>query len=86
MDEEKETAKLTIKMILPDRPYQILKWGALIAIPALGTAYNALSLVWQLPYGSAVLQTCAIVGALIGALIGISSRNFYKTQDKGDDL
>ena len=68
-------------MKLPDKLYNILKWAALIGINAFGNAYEQLSAVWQLPYGSEVMRTCSIISVLIGALIGISTYNYYKQFD-----
>jgi len=62
-------------MILPDRVYDALKWAALIALPAFGSAYAGLSALVGLPYGDVVPECCVVVGALIGALIGVSSHN-----------
>ena len=49
----------------------------MIALNAVGTAYKALSMIWNLPAGEEVQQTCAILSVLLGALLGISSVNYY---------
>ena len=53
--------------------YDALKWIALVALDALGIAYESLAQVWNLPFGDEVMKTCTIVSVLIGALIGVSS-------------
>lgn len=64
--------------------YDFLKWLALVALDAIGVAYEALAGVWSLPYGSEVAKTCTIISVLIGALIGISSvknANTFEVED-----
>lgn len=60
------------KYWLPDNVYKALKWAALIAIPAIGLTYQALSGIWALPYGGEVMQTCTVAGLACGVLIGAS--------------
>ena len=66
-------------MRLPDKVYDVLKWIALIALPACGTLQSVLSGVWGLPYGEEVLSTITAVGTFVGALLGISTVNYNKT-------
>ena len=56
--------------------YDVLKWIALVALDALGVAYESLANVWNLPYGDEIMKTCTIVSILIGALIGVSSHKY----------
>lgn len=65
-------------MRLPDKVYDVLKWVALIALNAVGLCYRTLAMIWNWPFGEQVQQTCAAISVLIGALIGISSANYYK--------
>ena len=64
--------------------YDALKWIALVALDALGVAYESLANVWNLPYGDEIMKTCTILSILIGALIGISSHK-YKNIKVDDD-
>ena len=52
--------------------YDALKWIALVALDAIGLAYDELSQVWGLPYGEQIYKTCTILAILIGTLIGVS--------------
>lgn len=70
--------------MLPDKIYNVLKWLALVAIDAVGVAYQALALVWGFPYGNEVLTSCTVISTLLGTLIGISAAA-YKKQVKADD-
>ena len=58
--------------------YDWLKWIALVALDALGFAYNEVSQVWGWPYGEQIYKTCTIVAALIGVLIGVSGIRYSK--------
>lgn len=64
--------------------YDALKWIALVALDALGIAYESLAQVWNLPLGDEVMKTCTIVSVLIGTLIGVSSSK-YKKLEVDDD-
>ena len=67
-----------MKTLLPDKVYEVLKWLALIAVPALGEAYARLANVWNLPYGSQINETALIITFILGALIGISTVHYNK--------
>lgn len=38
-------------MMLKNKTYDLLKWVALILLPALGALYFGLASIWGLPYG-----------------------------------
>lgn len=59
-------------MKMPDKIYDVLKWVALIALPALSVFYFTLSKIWGLPYGAEITATIDAVALLIGSLIGVS--------------
>lgn len=65
-------------MILPDKVYNVLKWVALVALPALGTLYFALSGIWGWPYGEQIVGTIMALCTCIGSLIGISTLSYNK--------
>lgn len=65
-------------MELSNKTYDVLKWIALIALPAIGTLYFALAGIWDLPYGEQVVGTITAVDTFLGALLGISSVNYSK--------
>lgn len=58
--------------------YDILKWIAMVVLPALGTLYFALAGIWDFPYGEEVVGTITAVDAFLGALLGISTANYNK--------
>lgn len=67
--------------MLSNKTYDILKWIAQIALPATGTLYFALSSIWGFPYGEQIVGTITAVDAFLGALLGISSNQYYKMHE-----
>ena len=65
-------------MKLKNGAYDILKWIALICIPALATFYVALAGVWGWPFADEVSKTANAVCVLLGALLGISAAQYNK--------
>ena len=72
-----------MNMKMDDKVYNILKYIAQIALPALGAFYFAISQIWGLPYGEQIVGTIAALDTLLGVLLGISTYNYYKGQDNG---
>ena len=67
-------------MRLPDKWYNVLKWIALIALPAVGTFYFAIAGIWSLPYGEQIVGTIVAVETLLGTLLGISTMQYNKNK------
>ena len=65
-------------MVMNDKLYDILKWIALVALPAIGTLYFALASIWGLPYGEQIVGTITAIDCFIGALIGVSTAQYNK--------
>lgn len=65
-------------MKLSDRVYDVLKWITCICLPALTTAYVGLDKLFSWGYAAEVAQVSAIICTLLGALIGISTAQYYK--------
>ena len=64
--------------MLSNRIYDILKYIALIALPAIGTLYFTLSQIWGFPYGEEVVGTIAAVDTFLGTLLQISTAIYKK--------
>ena len=77
---------MVIKMKLPDKVYNVLKWIALICLPALSTFYGILADIWNLPYGEQIPRTLTAIGLLIGALIGISQMSINKENQEDEHI
>lgn len=65
---------------MPDKVYDILKWIALIVMPAIATLYGVLASIWGLPYGDQIVATITAIDTFIGALLGVSSYQYNKTK------
>ena len=65
-------------MKLNDKVYNVLKWVALIVLPALATLYAVLSGIWHLPLGEQIPATITAVDTFLGALLGISTARYNK--------
>lgn len=68
-------------MKLSNKTYDTLKWIVMICIPALTTAYVGLAAVWGFPYAEEVAKTSAVICTLLGALLNISSAQYYKDNE-----
>jgi hypothetical protein len=64
-------------MKMSNRCYDVLKYVAQIVLPALGTLYFALAKIWGFPYGTEIVGTVAAVDAFLGALLKISTDQYY---------
>ena len=66
-----------------NKTYDILKYVALLVIPALATFMNAVGTVWGIPHTSEATTTITAFGVFLGAALGISSKN-YTPETHGD--
>lgn len=58
--------------LLPDEAYKLLKWLALIALPALAVFVHVVGPAWNLPCVDQIVTTLNALAVLVGALIGVS--------------
>lgn len=71
--------------ILDNKWYDILKWVAIVALPALSTFIVVISKIWGwADLGSMIAQTITAVALLIGSLLGISSHLYRGIDDDKD--
>lgn len=66
-------------MSFNNKVYDVLKWIAMVVLPAIATFYCAIAAIWGLPYANQIVGTITAFDTLLGALIGISSQSY-----KGD--
>lgn len=67
-------------MKLSNKTYDILKWVALVVIPASATLVLTVGKIWGLPYYDNIGATISAVGLFIAAIIGVSSKDFYQIE------
>ena len=65
-------------MKLSNGLYDILKWVALILIPAAAVLYGALAPVWGWPYAEQIVYTLTAIDTFLGAILGISTAQYNK--------
>ena len=63
---------------MSNKVYDVLKYIAQIVLPALATLYFALSKIWNFPYPAEVVGTISAVDMFLGAILGISTGEYYK--------
>lgn len=65
---------------MSNKVYDVLKYIALIFLPALGTLYFGLAQIWGLPYGEQMVGTITVIDTFLGALLGISTKMYNKKE------
>lgn len=71
--------------MLKNSIYDALKWTAQIVLPAIATLYFALASIWGLPYGEQIVGTITAIDAFLGAILGISTVNYYNNKEEKDE-
>lgn len=65
-----------MKFFLSNKQYDILKWIALVLLPAVGTLYFGLAQIWGFPYGEQIVGTITVVDTFLGVILGISNAQY----------
>lgn len=68
-------------MKLSNKAYDILKFIAQIALPAVATLYFSLAGIWGFPYGEEVVGTITAIDTCLGVLLGVSSAKYKKEEN-----
>lgn len=63
---------------MSNKMYDVLKWIAMVCLPAVGTLYFALAGIWGFPYGEEIVGTITAVDTCLGVLLGITSAQYHK--------
>ena len=71
---------------MSNKVYNILKWIAMIVLPACATLYLGLSNVWGLPYGEEVSTTITLVNTFLGTVLMISTNQYNKRVDVNENI
>lgn len=67
-------------MKVSNKAYDILKWVALVVIPASATLVLTVGKIWGLPFYDNIGATISAIGLFIAAIIGVSSKDFYEVE------
>lgn len=71
-------------MKMSNRLYDVLKWVAMLFLPALATLIRVVFAIWGIQYGEQIATTIMAVDAFLGACLGISSIQ-YKGGSEDDN-
>ena len=63
---------------MSNKVYNVLKWIAMVCLPAIATLYLALAGIWGFPYGEEIVGTITAIDTFLGVLLGISSAQYNK--------
>ena len=63
---------------MSNKVYDVLKWIAMVFLPAVATLYFALAGIWNFPYGEEIVGTLTAVDTFLGVLLGISAAQYNK--------
>ena len=72
-------------MKMSNKIYDILKWIALTLLPALSVLYVAIAKILGLPFAAEVAGIVAAVDTFLGAILGISTKNYNKELKNGGE-
>ena len=64
--------------MMSNKMYDVLKWIAMVFLPAIATLYFALAGIWGFPYGEEIVGTITAVDTFLGVLLGISAAQYNK--------
>lgn len=70
--------------ILNNKQYEVAKWLVQIVMPAVASAYFALSQLVGLPAGGTVAGVMAILTTLVGTVLGISTKQYNQSDARFD--
>lgn len=65
---------------MSNKCYDVLKWIALIFLPAVGALYFGLASIWALPYAEEIVGTISVIDTFLGAILGISTLEYNKNK------
>lgn len=71
--------------MLNNKVYDVLKWIALIALPAIALFIQTVFPVWGIGNVDTIVTTVNAVSVLVGALIGVSTVKYNKGGGTDED-
>lgn len=71
---------------MSNKVFDVLKWIAIIFLPAISFFYSTIAGIWGLPYGDEISKTIFALETLLGALLGISTINYNSKKAMNEEL
>ena len=65
--------------------YDVLKWIAIVGLPAASTLFGDVFPIWNIPYGAEIAKTITHVAVFLGACLMISNMQYKKQQQELED-
>ena len=69
-------------MKLDNKTYDILKYVALIALPAIQVFWLTIGKIWNIGYTVEIGATIGAVALLLGTLLGVSTKNWLAEKEQ----
>ena len=69
-------------MKFDNRTYDILKYVALIALPAIQVFWLTIGKIWNIGYTVEIGATIGAVALLLGTLLGVSTKNWLAEKEQ----
>lgn len=70
-------------MKLPNKLFDVLKWVAILFLPALAILIRTVFAIWSIPYGEEISSTIVALQVFLGAILGVSTLNYNKENADG---
>lgn len=67
---------------MSNRTYDILKYVALIALPAIQVFWLTIGKIWNIGYTVEIGATIGAVALLLGTLLGVSTKNWLAEKEQ----
>lgn len=68
-----------------NKVYDILKFIALVVLPALATLIIGVFEIWGLPYGAQIGATITAVATFLGAILSVSSAKYHAENNSSNN-
>jgi len=65
-------------MKLPNKLFDVLKWVAILFLPALAILIRTVFAIWKIPFGEEISSTVVALQVFLGAILGVSTLNYNK--------
>ena len=72
-------------MKMSNKAYDVLKYIALIVLPAFATFYTVIAKIWTLPYPVEIPGTIMAFDTFLGALLKVSTDKYNKEQEEKEE-
>lgn len=67
-------------IMIPNKLYDVLKWVAILLLPALATLVAVIFKIWDIPCGPEISATITACATFLGTILGLSALKY-----KGDE-